>query len=106
MPYVFIRFPFSNIFWNKTGVAFFLFIASKTAKIAKDYGIEQAAVKGYRQVKDGLNVANRWPVVYIILFLNQMLLLIVFLQFALLYTTPVLVKRFGVRQSYRAFYFC
>ncbi|XP_078356073.1 transmembrane protein 214-B-like, partial [Oculina patagonica] len=33
---------------------------SKTAQIAKEYGIEKAAVTGYGQVKDGFDVANSW----------------------------------------------
>lgn len=37
----------------------FLLKASKTAQIAKDYGIEQAALTGYGQAKNGFDVANR-----------------------------------------------
>ena len=38
---------------------FFLLKASKTAQIAKDYGLEQAALTGYGQAKNGFDVANR-----------------------------------------------
>ena len=38
---------------------FFLLKASKTAQIAKDYGLEQAVLTGYGQAKNGFDVANR-----------------------------------------------
>ena len=38
---------------------FLLLIASKTGQIAKDYGIEQAALTGYGKAKEGFDVANR-----------------------------------------------
>ena len=38
---------------------FFLLKASKTAQIAKDYGIEQAVLTGYGQAKNGFDAANR-----------------------------------------------
>ena len=38
---------------------FFLLKASKTAQIARDYGIEQAVLTGYGQAKNGFDAANR-----------------------------------------------
>lgn len=53
----------------------FMYEASRTARIARDYGLEQAAVSGYGHAKKGIDVVNRYSFRFSVLYL---LLLIIF----------------------------